>query len=781
MSHRRALLLGLMLLFFALTTFSARRTSLTTDEILHIESGYACLATGDYRLVEEHPPLTKMWEALPLLTLDPPLPDPRTLPGWDEADLLPVAQAAIPPHKPLEPLVFAARVPVMLLGVLLLAFVWRWAATLWGERGALLAVALAALDPNLLAHAAVAATDLGATLGLFAATFFFRRWLHRPARGRALAMGAALGLALGTKSTALILPPLFAFLLLVARPPRRPLTEWLRTLLPAVGMAFLTLWALYRFTFGTLPGVVAFPVPMPDALRPLLRLREHVGDLHAAFLLGEKYDGGRWAYFPVAFLLKTPPLTLGLLGLTAGGLALRRLRSVGRRQEVELLALPLLYFAVSVAGDINIGYRHLLPILPFLFVWVGRWGEVLRGLPAMALRLAWGGYALVALLLAPWHLSYFNLLAGGTENGWRYLSDANTDWGQGYKALADFEREHGLDSVRLAAFITYDPALTYGVAFEPLTPYGGFTPPVFPQRFAPPPGEYVISTTPLDGIPLADPEMYDWFRWREPDAVIAHALHDYHVTAEETAVTWVAECLSPTVPLDGAAVAFGFGEGKRILTFDCTRGWVVPPGAGAYVLHGAWVEDSLQARLHYAEPPVRDPFVAARLAEGGTRLIYRQRRTGATPPFVIYRRVEPPAPPPAVAFPAEAGSPPASLTTSAPCRVGPLRLVGASVGRGAEALEVLVWWEVVSPPPSPDLSLMGHLVAPDGRALAVDDGLAFLPEMWRAGDRFAQRFRFPAAEGELWLRTGLYRLGTMERFPVEGVEGADACFIPLGE
>ncbi len=780
MSRRRAALLFLMLLFFALTAFSARRTSLTTDEILHLESGYACLATGDYRLVEEHPPLTKMWEALPLLTLDPPLPDPRTLPGWEEAALLPVAQAAIPPHKPLEPLVFAARVPVMLLGVLLLAFVWRWAETLWGEEGALLAVAMAALDPNLLAHAAVAATDLGATVGIFAATFFFRRWLLRPTRGRALAMGGALGLALGTKSTALMLPPLFFLLLLFARPPRQSLSAWFRTLFLAGGMAFLTLWALYRFTFGTLPGVVAFPIPMPDALRPLVRLYEHLGDRHAAFLLGEKYDGGRWAYFPVAFLLKTPPLTLGLLAMTAVGLGLRRLRSAGWREELLLLTLPSFYFALSVAGDINIGYRHLLPLLPFLLVWAGRWGAVLQGVASTALRLAWGGYAFVALLLTPWHLSYFNLLAGGTDNGWRYLSDANTDWGQGYKALADFERERGLISVRLAAFITYDPGLTYGVTFEPLTPYGGFTPPLFPQRFAPPPGEYVISTTPLDGIPLADPEMYDWFRWREPDAVIAHALHYYHVTEEESAVEWVAECITPTVPLDEAAVAFGFGEGKRLLTFDCTRGWVVPSGAGAYVLHGEWVEESWEARLHYAPPSLRDPFLAARLAEGGTRLVYRQRRTSATPPFVIYRRADPPSPPSVVAFPADAGMPPSHLTASAPCQVGPLRLEGAEIERGEEGIEALVWWEVVALPPSPNLSLMGHLVTADGQALAVDDGLAYLPDQWRVGDRFAQRFRFPSAEGQLWLRTGLYRLGTMERFPVEGSDGADACFIPVG-
>ncbi len=778
--NRRWPWLVLALFFFAQALFAAKAASLTTDEILHIESGYASLSTGDYRLVEEHPPLTKMLEALPLLFLRPPLPDPRTLPGWDEADLLTVAQAAIPPHKPIEPLVFAARVPVALLGVVLLALIWRWATALWGEAGGVLAVALAAFDPNLIAHAAVAATDLGATVGIFAASFLFRRWLHAPTTARTLALGVGLGLALGTKTTALLLLPLFALLLLVL-PARRPPARHLRKLLPLLLTTFVTLWGLYRFRIGPLPPLVDFPIPMPDALRPLIRLSEHLGDRHAAFLLGEKYDGGRAAYFPVAFLLKTPLLTLGLLGLTAGGLALRRLRSAGWRQEVALLALPLLYFAVSVAGEINIGYRHLLPILPFLFVWIGRWGRGLQR-PATALLAAalWAGYALTSLTIAPWYLSYFNALAGGPDNGWRYLTDANTDWGQGYKALADFERREGIPSVRLAAFITYDPGLVYGVAFEPLTPYGGFTPPIFPRRFAPPPGDYVISTTPLDGVPLADPEMYDWFRWRRPDAVIAHALHYYRVTAEETAVAWVARCVTPTIPLDGEAIDFGFGAGKRVLDFDCTRSWVVPPEAGAYLLHGSWVEDGWAARLHYAPPPLRDSFIAARLEETGARLVYRQRRTTATPPFVIYRTgATPLLPEMPVAYPAPATSPPSAQTTAAPCTVGPLRLIGAESRRGEQGIEVLLWWEVVAAPPAANLSMMGHLLDEEGRPVGIDDGLGYLPTQWQVGDRFAQRFRFPAAAGRLWVRTGLYRLETLERLPVAEVPGADACFIPL--
>ncbi|MCD6284712.1 MAG: hypothetical protein J7M39_02210, partial [Anaerolineae bacterium] len=62
----RSLVLLLLWLFFAQVVLAARETSITLDEPLHIASGYACLLTGDYRLVEEHPPALKMLQAAPL-------------------------------------------------------------------------------------------------------------------------------------------------------------------------------------------------------------------------------------------------------------------------------------------------------------------------------------------------------------------------------------------------------------------------------------------------------------------------------------------------------------------------------------------------------------------------------------------------------------------------------------------------------------------------------------------------------------------------------------------
>src|SRR5437588_4473332 len=47
------------------------RKSITNDEILHIPAGYYHLVSGDFQLNNEHPPLAKMWAALPLLLIQP--------------------------------------------------------------------------------------------------------------------------------------------------------------------------------------------------------------------------------------------------------------------------------------------------------------------------------------------------------------------------------------------------------------------------------------------------------------------------------------------------------------------------------------------------------------------------------------------------------------------------------------------------------------------------------------------------------------------------------------
>ena len=764
-----------LLLLWLLILHAAGATSMIVDEGMHLASGYTILHTGDYRMVEEHPPFVKLWTALPLLFVSG-LSDPRELPAWEEAPnrpdeslaLLSVARDIITSYRPVDRLIFPGRAMAGLLALILGAVVYRWAADLGGKWGGLLALLLLTLDPNILAHSAVVGTDLGAATTIAASLFFFARWLRQPTTPYLVTAGIVSGLALGTKTSAILILPT-VFLIGILMYPRR----W-PALLGLLGIAGLTLWALYRFEVGYIPGTGIF-CPAPSHAIPFLRLRRHMTDGHPAFLLGENRMHGWWYYFPVAFALKTPLPTLLFLAIALlSPLFLRPRRfpnmAQGLRTWGPIVLFPLMYGISTLFSPLNIGYRHLLPVLPFLFVLVGRALCTIHHTSRFTLHvsrftysalLAW--LALGTLRIAPHYLAYFNELAGGPDNGWRYLADSNTDWGQGYKDLARFQKERHLGPVRLSAFIFYDPAI-YGVRYEPLTPMRGDTPAIFPSRLNPPPGDYVISATTLDGIPLVDPEMYDWFRKREPDARIAHVLFYYHIPPQDPPPTWVAQCTVPDVPLSPEAVAEGFGrDDLRRVYFDCTQGWLYPAGGdmpGWYVF--------------YRDPVTETPFARSHLSPAC--LSYEQKRRSGTPPFRVYE------------WPAGARVPglsvhlvlPEGISSPVPLD-GPLTFLGAAASRQADALEVETWWQVTAGPITRPLSIMAHLLTDAGDVLGLADGLGVSPVMWQPGDVIVQRHRFPLPQASvgLYLRTGAYWLDTMERWPLARAPEVNIMLISL--
>jgi 4-amino-4-deoxy-L-arabinose transferase-like glycosyltransferase len=792
-AHRRRLLaLGLLCALFAQVTLAARHTSITLDEPLHITSGYACLVTGDYRLVEEHPPLLKMLQALPLLFARPRLPDPRHVPGWDEGDLIVAAQHVVVPYRPIEPLVFAARVPTMLIGVLLAALVYRWAADAFGEGAGLLALTLYAFDPNILAHAGVAATDLGAACAIFAAMYVFWRWIRQengPSWRRSLMAAFVLGLALAVKSTTLILLPIFGAFVLWGRPAQRPLGPALRQALVAGGIAFLVLWAIYRFEIGTVPGW-SIPVPAASHALPLIKLQEHTRSGHSAFLMGQNYHQGKWIYFPIAFALKTPPLTLALSVLTALGLLVsrlprrhtlrvpsmgwgaRRARAWGWRGEAALLALPVPYFGVSLTSTLNIGYRHLLPVLPFLFVWVSRLAPVMARVWVgwrWAGRLVLAGYAGITLALFPWYLAYFNTFAGGVEGGYRFLVDSNLDWGQTWRALRRYLDEHDIVEFSLSQYTINDPH-AYGLDYVPLPPWPD-APPVLPRHFNPAPGVYAISTTTLQGVVVADSEMFDYFRKVEPVARVGHAMHVYEVAAHPPA-NWAAQCSNPVAPLPPDDLMEGLGrDDLRLAFFDCGQSWLYPPGNGWYAL----ARDSVG-------------WVMSQTHTRRARLTYEQTRAGFVPPFKVYEwfglnpldglasRIVHAAP--SAWPPGQAEAEGVPLTP--PVRVGEgLNFLGyvakeAKVAAGS-GTEVQTYWRVARPP-TQALSLMAHLLDANGTPIAIGDGLGVPIDQWQPGDVLVQShvFEIPSetSPGVHWIQVGAYTLSDVQRLPIYAGAGA---------
>ncbi|MFN2286322.1 MAG: ArnT family glycosyltransferase [Anaerolineae bacterium] len=755
------LALFLLLVFFAQIGSAATQLSLTSDEGPQLTSAYAFLVTGDPLLIEYdgHPPGAKIWNALPLLFI-PDLGSPAETPSWHSSDpisLLWVTQEFFYPYQPLDRVVLPPRMMAALLGILLLAVVYRWAADLFGAWAGLLALFLAAFDPNLLAHAGLATNDLAVTLACTAMLFTLGRFLRRPNLRRTLAAGIVLGLAQSTKLNAVLLLPTVGLFLLV-RAWQLYRGQQRSKLLGFIGqggviflVAFLTLWATYGFEVRNVPGLL-FAVPAGSHLLLWERVLKATGGGHPAFLMGEFSTEGWWYYFPVAFAIKTPLPTLLILLVGSA------LRILSRRRlsldEWALWAFVLLYGAFIVYNRLDIGYRHMLPVLPLLYIGIGSTlHEVGHRVHvsritypasriAFFILLAWLAFG--TLRIAPHYLAYFNELVGGPDEGYRYLVDSNLDWGQSFKELARYQDEHETGPVYLSTYIEYAAALhSYGVDFIPLPPLNA-APGMLPRRFNPAPGVYAISTTTLQGILTADPEMYDWFRHREPDAKLGHGLFVYHVNEPEIPAGWNAQCTVPVAPLSSEVIAEGFGQTDlRQVVFDCTQSWFVPGGGtipGWYAFFRETAHDD-------------DVFIGAQLRR--SELSFEQTYSGLQPPFVIYESDR------AVITP--------ELLATDDIQVGDLRFLGHTTRQSDTGIEVWTYWQVVSVPEAP-LSLMLHLIGPDGAPVVVGDGVGVPQAQWLPGDVLAQRHRLPlpsgAPAGQYTPQAGVYALETLERFPV---------------
>jgi 4-amino-4-deoxy-L-arabinose transferase-like glycosyltransferase len=758
----------LLLALFGQMVTGSLRLSLTTDEPMHIAMGYADLL-GDYGLLPAHihPPLVNAWAAWPLL-LRPGRPELSQVPGWEQGNLFQFSAQLLLRLGPVEAVELATRVPIMLLSLLLGALVYRWAADLFGARAGLVALFLYVFDPGIVSNSQLNTTDIGALAFGLLAVYAGWRAVRRPTARLTVLMGLALGMSMAAKVSGLFFVPMLAapvgVALLRAEWGRwstfgKQALRWGVRLVLVYMLAFGVLWAAYRFEFRPMPGT-DWPVPATSHWLVLRAFDQHVQEGHLAFAAGQIGQHGWWWYFPLAFVVKTPVPTLLLLALAIIGWA-RRPRT-GWIDAVWLLAIPVVYFFSAVFSTIDIGYRHLLPMFPFLFIFIARLAR--QGAPRV-MRVALGGlmaWGLIeAVLIYPHALAYFNQLAGGADNGYRYLVDSNTDWGQTLKELRRYIKARGTSTVNLSQFTFIDPAI-YGLLYQPLAPMKG-APPVLPARFNPPPGVYAISTTSLQGIPLADPEQFDWFRRQESAAKVAHVMFVYDVPQPATPGTWVAECTAPVTPLEPEQIAEGLGrDDLRLAYFDCAQSWLYPEGGAA----PGWL---ILAR----DAPA---WTAKYLASA--RLSYEQARGGFSPPFRIYTRDGRPTYPMGGRVHVAPSESPLSEALSTPLidlpvtLEGGLTLIGYALSQPAikagETLYLETTWRVDGVP-GRLLSVMAHVVGDDGRVMAVGDGLGVPIESWRTGDVFVQRHALTwpegAPPGSYWIQSGAYWLDNGERWP----------------
>ena len=242
----------------------------------------------------------------------------------------------------------------------------------WGKRYfsaavGLLAVLLFSQLPPVLAHAALATTDMAIT-GLLSLAFLTGMiWMEDPTRQHALWFGAASGLMMLSKFSCVGFFPAGVGLALLCyfafeRPGAGELVAAVRERIPtfslAVSVACLLIWAGYRFSFGQV-AFVNFRLPAPELWAGIQAAMRHSTHGHPAYLLGEARQLGWWYFFEVALAVKTP---LGYLILLIAGVAFIARKSGRTRAAWIALAFSTGILVVGMISRLNIGLRHVLPV-----------------------------------------------------------------------------------------------------------------------------------------------------------------------------------------------------------------------------------------------------------------------------------------------------------------------------------------------------------------------------------------------------------------------------------
>lgn len=473
-----------------------REDSLSADEPIHILSGYFAVASRSAIVNIEHPPLVKVLSGLALAALPLGPPPPKVPMGNIFLSASPAFFFGNSVSA--DRIIGTARAPQLVLLAGLLVLVFLSARRRYGSAAGLVAVGLLAFDPNLLAHAGVVHTDLGAALAFLAAVLSWDAFRDRPGVGRFALASVVLGLALTTKFSTVYLLPILALQVLLhprqgsAQEDRRPASpgraaaRGLATLAAAFAASVLVVIAVYACVtarmdladqktvirekvgiLGNAPALAERIVLLADFSRPLAHyagglasvMRQNAVGGGITYLNGRVSTNGFPQYFFIAFAAKS---TLAFLAVLVGiGTALLR-RPGPLAPEIRLFLVPVVVlFLASIGTTYNIGIRHLLPVYPFLAlftaalfakVWEARRRSRAAFAAAVALLLLPLVSAAETARIHPHELSYFNPFAGGPRAGGRILSDSNIDWGLDLKRLAAELRRRRVTNPTIAYF-----------------------------------------------------------------------------------------------------------------------------------------------------------------------------------------------------------------------------------------------------------------------------------------------------------------------------------------
>lgn len=299
-----------------------------------------------------------------------------------------------------------------------------------------------------------------------------------------------------------------------------------------------------------------FTKPMAEYMLGVTMVFKRVAGGNSMYFLGNVTKNESFTiYFPLVFVIKEtlPLLALALFSIisTLGQIGNTLRKSWPKNEtmkhfkhflqkgvtEYTLFGFIVLYSYMSITGNLNIGLRHLFPIIPIIYLLITK--KVLDFIRHKHVATKKQLYAifgtltiwiiLIPVLNYPLYTSYFNEVIGGGKNGYKYMTDSNVDWGQDLKRLQNFlDQNPQIEKIRVDYFGGENPKLLLGEKFLPWQE----------SRRPIEAGWYAISIaylqTSIYDKNKSTQENYSWTKLYQPVAMIGNSILIYHIPEEQT-------------------------------------------------------------------------------------------------------------------------------------------------------------------------------------------------------------------------------------------------------
>lgn len=422
-----------------------------------------------------------------------------------------------------DKIVFWSRLAVIIFNSVLLFLLYVSLKRYWSARIALAALVLIIILPLSLAHGSLVVLDFSSAILQLLAIIWFTVFLRQltgqePAMSGFLLAILFIVLSLLAKSFSLVLLPVLftgSLVYILAKKLYRPL--WWNYLLAVLMVSVICLLAVtvyylpHVYNMSKVDTVVHINHLLPSeagylgqAKKIILRIndsdskfrrglseyllgvtlnirRADLAEQQMLYFRGNLYglSGAGLTYYPVLLLTKIPLAILLLIILAIGYFII----DCFKRAKPDLLFViffvyALFFLFLAASFKLQMGLRYILPVIFIALiltakVFLDNWQKAVSktisvkhifiSLTAMA--------AVVTLLNFPYYISYYNILAGGTENGYQIAVDSNYDWGgQDIKRLAVWARDNNVERLYAYLFTNAEPAYYLGDVYLPYQP-----------------------------------------------------------------------------------------------------------------------------------------------------------------------------------------------------------------------------------------------------------------------------------------------------------------------